>query len=53
MSPGARDDGWWWPVLHVVDTTMTPRQAWDAWLAGKIDAAEFGAVLHAWEEVWR
>ncbi len=43
-------DGRYWPARVAPDVGMTPRRAWVAWLAGDIDAAEFGRVVNAWTE---
>lgn len=50
MSGHEKIDGRYWPRRIARNVTMTPAQAWRAWLLGEIDAAEFGRVLNAWEK---
>jgi hypothetical protein len=38
----------YWPTRSPVTASLTPSQAWRAWLAGKIDAEEFGRIIDAW-----
>lgn len=37
----------YWPLVHVHDVPMTPREAWRARLARDITPAEFARVLKA------